>query len=448
MRTILFSPVGSTDPIAGQRDGALLHVTRVYRPDKVYLYMSKEMCELETKDSRYTYCLNELKVKIGQDFGIELIKRPELVEVHIFDTFLNEFQQIINDIMEREGECHLLLNVSSGTPAMKSALQLLAAMAERKVTPIQVASPNKAYNERREDVKGEYSVELQWELNEDNGEEFENRCNVSSNINMAARIKKEIIKKHIRAYDYVAAARVAESMRDFIEERAASLIKAGAARMHMDKAECSRLLARDTYELFPYKGSEECKIFEYLVIEYIKLQREEYMEFIRGITPLFFNVIIRILRECTCFDLERVTFTKRDDEKRGIYTRYWKSEASEDPELKKLGILVNGGQFIQNVHLLKLLDENMHDKKLMSKIKEMRDIETNLRNPVAHNITNVSLPMIKEFTKTKTKVQGYTPEEIFKIMVGLVEASGIKVKKEYLNTYDALNAEIEKCLRA
>ena len=54
-RTILFSPVGGTDPISSSnlRDGSLLHICRWYKPDKVYLYMSKEILALHEKGNRY-----------------------------------------------------------------------------------------------------------------------------------------------------------------------------------------------------------------------------------------------------------------------------------------------------------------------------------------------------------------------------------------------------------
>ena len=44
-KIILFSPVGGTDPISLTNccDGSMLHICRHYKPDKVMLYMSKEM---------------------------------------------------------------------------------------------------------------------------------------------------------------------------------------------------------------------------------------------------------------------------------------------------------------------------------------------------------------------------------------------------------------------
>ena len=125
MKRILFSPVGSTDPIAHQRDGALLHIIRKYRPDKAYLFFSKEIYGYEQKDNRYSYCLNKLLQEIGEDIEIEWIIKEDLVDVQLFDPILLEFKEIIEDLCKRiEDDDELLVNVSSGSPAMKSAVQI------------------------------------------------------------------------------------------------------------------------------------------------------------------------------------------------------------------------------------------------------------------------------------------------------------------------------------
>lgn len=61
-QTILFTPVGGTDPISlnNYHDGSILHICRFYKPDKVILYMSKEMLDFQEKDDRYRYCLDRL----------------------------------------------------------------------------------------------------------------------------------------------------------------------------------------------------------------------------------------------------------------------------------------------------------------------------------------------------------------------------------------------------
>ena len=44
-QTILFTPVGGTDPISlnNYHDGSILHICRFYKPDKVILYMSRDV---------------------------------------------------------------------------------------------------------------------------------------------------------------------------------------------------------------------------------------------------------------------------------------------------------------------------------------------------------------------------------------------------------------------
>lgn len=60
--TILFSPIGGTDPISMNNchDGAMLHICRVYKPTKIFLYMSQEMLKNQEADDRYRYALGKL----------------------------------------------------------------------------------------------------------------------------------------------------------------------------------------------------------------------------------------------------------------------------------------------------------------------------------------------------------------------------------------------------
>ena len=52
-KRILFSPIGSTDPIKYFHDGSMLHICRHYKPDTVILYMSKEITQRNRPDNRY-----------------------------------------------------------------------------------------------------------------------------------------------------------------------------------------------------------------------------------------------------------------------------------------------------------------------------------------------------------------------------------------------------------
>ncbi|MDR1834740.1 MAG: hypothetical protein LBQ96_02945 [Fusobacteriaceae bacterium] len=194
MKRILFSPIGTTDPISNCADGPLLHICRVYRPDLVYLYLSKEICEIQNKDDRYRYSLSRLSKATGHDLEITSIERNELTDVHEFDYFYNEFKNILKEIHEKFPEAEILLNVSSGTPAMQCTLYSLAVLGEfAGLSAIQVSTPEKKHNPRRDRLE-DYDKELYWETNEDNSDNFTNRCKILEEKNALARFTEKTIQ--------------------------------------------------------------------------------------------------------------------------------------------------------------------------------------------------------------------------------------------------------------
>lgn len=227
-KTVLFSPIGGTDPISNDRDGSMLHICRIYRPDKVVLFMSKEICEFHNKDNRYIYCLEKLGELIGQEFEYELIMEPELSDVHDYNYFYSRFRTEIENICKKDsvkcqnaasegsdddGNIRILLNTSSGTPAMKSALHVIAVISENKYIPLQVSTPERKMNPHREN-KNEYDVKNYWENNFDNLEEyFENRCEEIECENLTVLLKRNMMRKFIEAYDYNAALMVANDIK-------------------------------------------------------------------------------------------------------------------------------------------------------------------------------------------------------------------------------------------
>lgn len=434
MKRILFSPVGSTDPIAGQHDGAMLHIIRKYRPEKVYVYMSKEIGELEDKDNRYSYCLEKIQEHLGIDFEIEYIRKDDLVDVHIFDFFLAEFKTILAEICVPETE--VLLNVSSGTPAMKSALQILSAMFDKLVVPIQVYTPKKEIN-TREDIKGDYSVDLQWEFNLDNEEDYLDRCIVSPVVNMIAETKINVIKRLVEAYDYVAAYKVAETIKEDINANALKLIEAGVARLKLDKSTCSKLCKEAGYKIYPVERSDQWHIFEHLMALKIKLDKEEYADFVRAISPLFSALMELVIKNSNLIDIDQYTY----EIKRGnnIISRWKKSETIKNPVFED----VNGNKTEDSViftedycKLINKLAFNSNTKKV---VNEMREVEKDIRNAAAHSIIHVT----DEVIKTRT---GMNAVQIFNTLRKLIEVSGINISKEAFNTYDDLNSEIKRYL--
>ena len=171
MSYVLFTPVGGHDPIASFHDGAVLHICRVYRPEKVYLYLSHEMLERSRQDDRYRLSLEKLQQQLGCKMEIHQIERDELTQVQLFDTFYTDFDQLLREIHNENPGSTLLVNLSSGTPAMKSALNVISVLAQYPMQAVQVSTPNRRENPKDEDPK-DYDVETFWECNQDNEADF------------------------------------------------------------------------------------------------------------------------------------------------------------------------------------------------------------------------------------------------------------------------------------
>lgn len=296
-QTILFTPVGGTDPISSTncRDGSMLHICRVYQPDKVIMYMSKEMLEFQEQDDRYRYCLDRLGNLQNRRMQYEIIERKNLVSVHEFDYYYQDFREIIQKICQQMDETDtLLLNVSSGTPAMKSGLLVLLTLGEFPAKAIQVATPERKINEH---VHKSYDVQVLWELDEDNEEGFENRCKEVQCPTLSKIKKEEIIKKHISVYDYAAALDVAEALPEEDTRAYKDLIYMASRRILLDFSGVDQMIKQTGYQCLPVRSSSERKYFEYALNIGIKLKKEEYADFIRAITPLIVDLFEIVLKK-------------------------------------------------------------------------------------------------------------------------------------------------------
>ena len=53
MKQVLFSCLGTTDPVRKEHDGPMLHILRHYRPESVWLFLTPEIKELAKTDGRF-----------------------------------------------------------------------------------------------------------------------------------------------------------------------------------------------------------------------------------------------------------------------------------------------------------------------------------------------------------------------------------------------------------
>lgn len=428
----LFSPLGGTDPISqsNYKDGSMLHICRFEKPDKVFLYLSKEMVEYEQEDHRYTYCLTKLMELQNRTFEIELIKRPELVDVQDFDYFYPEFSRIINKIMQDEMDATdtLILNISSGTPAMKSALAVLKTILEVSCRLIQVTTPIKSIN--KHDNSG-YDPMLIWEYNEDNLSDTENRCRDVTLPFLALIKKEEIIKMHIRAYDYRAALQVAESMPSESTDRYINYLRMAVARINYNLNALIPLERKTTYQL-PVKSSNAYKRFEYALILHVKLQRGEYADFIRAITPLIVDLFEQVLKiKCGCIVDDYCTPANKLTNQ----PRKWCKKQLEGTGI--LQILENYyGEFkygnVYSDHLKTLINNLSSDQGLKIIVNKLRDVEANVRNLAAHELDSFDDNKIQSLT-------GYSANTIMQNIRNLFGYTGYNIPAMAWSSYEEMN---------
>jgi len=434
---VLFSPLGMTDPSRGFRDGAFIHICRFYKPKKAYLYMSAEICAFDKQDNRYEIYLNKLCEKLGFSCEVEKIMRPELVDVSDFEAFYEDFTKQLDIISRENPDDEILLNLSSGTPQMKSALRIVCSLSTRKAVPIQVLSPVRKSN-LEPPVDGNYDLELEWELNEDNTEPVpHNRCTVVKSKNFNAVLKKDIILKHIAVYDYTAALTVAKTIKDFLNEKTLKLLEAGQQRIAINTGYASMLANQVGYDLLPIKEqgntSQAVVAFEYLLTLKIKQERGALADFTRAVSPLLTDIFeLYLVKKCG-LNMDSYCI-KNQGGRRLIRDRLTQ-------ELKQILDSSFGGYYRDTelcaANLVPIIMAKGEDRaKIIA--DNLRLFEQKARNIAAHEIVSVSESWLKEKT-------GFDSAAILKMLEEFYSLS-VNTPRYAWNSYDELNHAIQESL--
>lgn len=434
-KKILFSPIGNTDPIKYFHDGSMLHIARVYQPDEIYLYLTKEMLVHHEKDNRYVRTVELLGEQLNHRFEIHIIRNEKMVNVHEYDVFYDEFHAILSEIEKNmDKEDMLLVNMASGTPGMKSALVVMATLAEYRFLPIQVASPQKMSNLEYEE-RVEYDVETNWELNEDNKENFQNRCMETICKNLMQMLKIDMIIKHVLAYDYHAAYEVAKELKDRVPDEALAILEAAAERVKLNQNRVAQLEHKYHLSIFPVKEGSKQKIFEYALVLQLKMKREEFADFLRGITPIS-DDLLEIIVENNCgIHLKDYCYLKKD----ALSWSQEKMKHTKVDEILNKAFMNFRYDMVSSIHLKTLIQNMSSDEVMKKKIASLVQVEQRVRNVAAHEIVSVTPEWIKERT-------GLKPQEIMEIIRFLCVKAGIGVKKEDWNSYELMNEKIQELL--
>lgn len=205
---VLISAVGDTDPFRNFHDGALIHIARKYRPEKVILIFSEHTAKKQGNIEKALF-------SIAPDYKPELIIHDSIIsdnEVHIFDVMFQRFSDILQEYYTKEDE--FILNLSSATPQIKSALFVINRLNGINVKAVQVSSPEHASNEKIGHDNDENIDEL-IEVNEDNKVNFIDRTIEDNAEKFNQALLKKTARDFIEKFDYKAALDILDQLSDF-----------------------------------------------------------------------------------------------------------------------------------------------------------------------------------------------------------------------------------------
>ena len=219
--TILFSCVGTTDPVRGCRDGSLLHIMRHYRPQKIYLFLSAEMTTFETVDRRFSKA-----VQYAHEHWNGYDPRLEMTDSNIenpndLDTVYAPIQQYFLKVVRDNPDSRVLINLSSGTPQMKMVLAQLALDVRFNALGVQVSNPEKQSGDTKRTNHKDFNVDEELQLNEDDETDAPNRCSEPRMLFLQREQRLERIRSLLERRDYHALltmqAELPETLRPLIQ---------------------------------------------------------------------------------------------------------------------------------------------------------------------------------------------------------------------------------------
>lgn len=181
----------------------------------------------------------------------------------------------------------------------------------------------------------------------------------------------------------------------------------------------------------------------------IQLERQEYADYLRALTPLLVDVYRLIIEEDILPNLndymEPITKAKEDGEAiyRGLQWSETAIESGANMVSKTFqhfyGDRFNYSHYVSSSHLLKIIEFNSKDSYLIDKAHEMRNIEKYLRNLVAHEVIHVNSEWIE-------KRANRSPNEIHQLLKDLYDLAGLNDQQQW-ESLATIDYDLRKAFR-
>lgn len=443
---ILFSPVGTTDPVRNCRDGACLHILRHYHPDKVILYYTAEMEEREDKNHMYTLGVEHVQ----PGCPIQEI-RSGITDAHLYDAYLHHLPQAVFDVHREHPEAEILLNLSSGTPQIKVILAIMATEYSW-CRGIQVASPERRSNVYAMPVQDKEDIEVLLNCNEDDEADAENRCSEPHLEVLRFYREKYELMSLVNQYEYTGAWAFCKGNLG-VPNDTKKLIRFSMYRANLQTKEAQQIMRKYRgQQLFPFEKEVE-SLTEYLLTMQINQEKGQYANLMVQLSPFLYELFLAYTKKNIKIPI--LNYREKIHGKRLLRRETLQQKPLGEELVSFLddafGSPYKDGElsfiFLYQVFVFAgqhgaVVDAERHTAFMKEPLMELKNIDNvrKLRNNTAHEIINVTQETIVQRT-------GMNPNNIIQSCWHLLSLTYGKEINRQRMAYKQLNKWIEDTLQ-
>lgn len=284
--TLLLSPLGDSDPVRDLHDGSMLHIVRHHRPQVVYLLLTQAVAMIDKQTNAYELAIKHVHPNCQVEKIFTGIENPSE-----FDSFYAVFSKTVADIALTHPGAKVLVNVSSGTPQMKTAACLEIVTATQTLTPIQVLTPARSSNKKAGFTSLDTPQDVADALanNLDDDPNSPNRCQEPGLLSIRQHLLKSQLLSLIQSYQYTEAYHMVKQNQSLFSQRAYILAEHAYMRSVQHKETPGNLRRYDSVlysELYPVQNAEPSKVVEFYNVAKLLKLRDAITDFTLRVSAL------------------------------------------------------------------------------------------------------------------------------------------------------------------
>lgn len=445
MAQVLYSCIGTTDPVRGMRDGGLLHILRFYRPEAVYLFLSGEMVRLDRLDGRIAKTFDFLRENWG-GYAPEVIRyETNLEDPSDMDALAEPMNALLQQILSDSPNAEILINLSSGTPQMQILLAQMALDTRFRARGIQIKNPEQQSGTAERTNSKHYPVEEALGLNEDEEPGAANRCCEPKMLAVRREATRHQLSGLIAQRNYGAIAEMGAQLPAPIPQLAKHLNYRSHFLLKEAQAAAKGLTG---YKLLADKGSLPYSIYE--TVEYFGVLKhlvylKRHSDFVLRLNPFLIRLQLEMLKN----RLRQQGLTPDSL----LVTASGHSKISPERIARALPELLTaletrfGGELQERDVSIPALNVMLRylgaEERGLQLLENCERLNGQLRNTVAHDLFSVTDENIQAICGKNA--QGIV-QELEKLL--LVELSGYDQSelRQRLSVYERCDKRIRECL--